>query len=373
MRTIPVFPVQVLTVQATTLCNLDCRYCYLPDRTLNQTFNTDLIPDIFSNLQSSRLLSDYVYWSWHAGEPLVAGLEFYRKATRLIHQYKPPQLNLGIGLQTNGTLISDDFARFFGRHGYKVGVSVDGPEPVHNHNRVFRNNKGSFQACMRGIEKLKKYGVPFHCICVLSAFSLDFPVEIYHFFRQLGVTGVAFSAEEIEGIHTRSSLNAMKAGERFDRFFETIFELHQQEGEPFQIREWNKFGKNGPEESINGTTVPFSHLSIDTRGFYSTFSPELLSIKNQPDYPDFIFGHIKTDPVIACIQHPKFQKTYLEIQAGVSLCKKTCDYFRSCGGGMVSNKLFENGSFHSSETLACRLMEKRLYDLCNRIAQPIAD
>lgn len=366
MRTIPIYPVQVLTVQATSLCNLDCNYCYLPNRKINKTLNPELIPHIFRNIEQSGIFSDYVYWSWHAGEPLAAGIDFYRNSTRLIRQNKPENLQLGIGMQTNGTLITNDFAHFFKQNGYKVGISIDGPAEIHNHNRVFRNKKGSHDACMRGIGMLKKQGIPFHCICVLSDYSLKFPEEIYRFFQKLGPTGVAFSAEEVEGIHHKSSLDNAESIGQFEAFFSKVFLLHRQEGEPFQIREWNKFGRDDDTEIINGTTVPFSHLSIDTDGFYSTFSPELLSIKNHPSFSNFIFGHITTDPVIECIQNPGFQKAYNEIQLGVSLCKNSCHYFGTCGGGMVSNKLFENGSFNSSKTLACLYMERKLFEICRK-------
>ena len=368
MSALQVYPIQCLTVQATPFCNLDCKYCYLPYRTQKDRFDIELIPHIFRNLTQSNLLSDSLYWDWHAGEPLVPGLEFYKETTRAILKHKPRNLEVNIGMQTNGTLITDEVAKFFKKKGFRIGVSIDGPEDIHNHNRVYRNKKGSFRDCLNGIKMLHKHKVPFHVISVLSKNSLSHPEEMYNFYLNLGTTGVAFNIEEVEGVHSSSTVNNDETGELFENFFHTFFEKHLENDEPFQIREWNKFVSQKRLNQVNGTTVPFAHLTIDTNGNFSTFSPELITIENHKRHPGFIFGNIKDELIIDCLNKPHFREIYHEIKSGVSLCKKTCSYFRSCGGGMVSNKLFENGSFNSSTTMACRYMEQKLCDIARGIA-----
>ena len=319
------YPVQYLIVQATPFCNLDCKYCYLPNRLQKGNFDLDLIQVIFENLVASDLLSDSILWDWHAGEPLVCGLEFYKKANKLIYKYKPANLEINAGMQTNATLISRELAAFFKEHNYRIGVSIDGTEEMHNYNRVTRSGKGSFSSAMKGIGFLHDAGVPFHIICVLSKNSLQHPHEIYQFFFHLGITGLAFNIEEVEGIHLNSSLKG--EDNLFYSFFQTIFHLHQQNGSPFPIREWEKFADPHSGEIINGTTVPFTHLIIDTNGNFSTFSPELITIENVKHHKHFIFGNIKEHLITDCLQTEHFQAVYTEIQQGVAQCKNICSYF----------------------------------------------
>jgi len=362
-----IYPIQCLTVQATPFCNLDCKYCYLPFRSKTDKFDIDLIPHIFKNMQASNLMNDEFIWDWHAGEPLVTGLEFYKKTTAAIKKYKPKNATVHIGMQTNATLITDEIAAFFKKNKFRIGVSIDGPEYIQNHNRVYRNQKGSFTDAMKGVDFLKKHKVPFHIISVLSDYSLDFPEEMFHFYEAMGTQGVAFNIEEIEGIHTSSSVINNESFGKFENFFYKFLEMHFEHGEPFQIREWDKFSGKPKSDLVNGTTVPFVHLTIDVNGNFSTFSPELITIENHIKYPSFIFGNIKDDLIIDTLHHPMFKKIHKDIQKGVHACKTTCEYFPVCGGGMVSNKLFENGSFNSTSTMACTYMIKRMFEVTHHI------
>src|ERR1043165_5634329 len=104
------YPVQCLTVQATPFCNLDCKYCYLTNRLVKGQFDHTLIPVIFRNLKASDLLSEDLLWDWHAGEPLVCGIDFYKKSHALIQKYKPADCIVNIGMQTNATLITKEMA-----------------------------------------------------------------------------------------------------------------------------------------------------------------------------------------------------------------------------------------------------------------------
>lgn len=361
-----VFPVHCLTVQATSFCNLDCKYCYLPNRQEKGRFDTALIPDIFRNLADSGLLGDRLYWNWHAGEPLVAGYPFYREATEAIHRYLPAGPELILGLQTNATLVDDNLAGLFRDYRYRIGVSIDGPAFLHDGNRVYRNGKGSFAATLKGMEVLRKAGVPFHVICVLTGRSLHHPEELYHFFRSLEVTGVAFNIEEIEGIHTTSSLTAQGAGRQFDRFFDTFFALHLSHGEPFAIREWDRFSQARDGVPVNGTTVPFDHLTIGMNGDFATFSPELATLPPHERYGSFVLGNIRTDRVADAVYHPRLRKMWQDIRKGVRSCRQSCAYYSVCGGGMMSNKLHEHGTFAATDTLYCRLMVQQLSEAVNK-------
>lgn len=113
----------------------------------------------------------------------------------------------------------------------------------------------------------------------------------------------------------------------------------------------------------NTQCVPFAILSVAADGNFSTFSPELLSASHA-NYGRFVFGNINQQPFISMMDSPHFRRVYSEIKAGVKQCRKTCEHFVLCRGGAPSNKVFENGTFDSTETAYCRLAKKALIDVC---------
>ena len=133
-----------------------------------------------------------IFFSWHGGEPTLAGLNFFRKAVTIQEAFLPEGKTVRNGIQTNGTLITDEWGRFFSRENFYVGLSIDGPERYHNINRTRADGKGSFDEAMRGLEMLKQYSVPYEFLCVVSNDNVHAPLEIYRFFRELGASFITF-------------------------------------------------------------------------------------------------------------------------------------------------------------------------------------
>ena len=167
--------IQLLVVQPTPFCNIDCRYCYLPDRTNKAVVAEATLANLFSQVFASGWVEEGVRVVWHAGEPMVLPIDFYRRAFRLIDGLKPPGLSVTHSFQTNGTLIDDAWCEFFAAEQISVGVSIDGPQLLHDINRVTRSGRGTFDRTIAGIRRLRRHGVPFHVISVLSAESLAAP------------------------------------------------------------------------------------------------------------------------------------------------------------------------------------------------------
>lgn len=355
------YPVGLLTAQAASFCNLDCAYCYLPERGRRDRFDLGLLPVLFANLRASGLLEDELDWSWHVGEPLAAGEAFFAEAGPLLRACCPPGVRLRLSLQTNGTLLTGTLAALLARHGYRVGVSLDGPAFLHDAQRTTRGGRGSHAAVMRGLGRLREHGVPFSVICVLTAASLDWPREIYRFFRELEPQGLAFNVEEIEGVHARSSLAAPGTPARVAAFFREIFRLHLAAAEPFRLREWDKTAPAadaGPR--VAGTTVPFDHLTVLANGDFATFAPELAPLRDAAGCRRFVLGNVRTGLIRDAVRHPGFRRLHGEVRRGVAACRRTCGDFAACGGGFVSNKLHEHGTCAAAETLACRLVEREV-------------
>ena len=118
----------------------------------------------------------------------------------------------------------------------------------------------------------------------------------------------------------------------------------------------------GNRDITQGQFTPFTMINISNQGDFSTFSPELLSMKSEI-YGDFIIGNLLKDTIESASQTEKFKKMSQDIQVGVKQCQKTCSYYSVCGGGAPANKYYENGSFRTAETLYCKYTTKILTDI----------
>lgn len=343
--------VKQLVLQPTPYCNLDCKYCYLPDRKNRSRMNPILARDAIQYLADSGIASPGIQIIWHAGEPLAASLPFYEEAFALIEKRNFPY-HLIQSLQTNGTLITDEWCSFFKTHKMAVGVSIDGPQFIHDRNRVFRSGKGSFDLCMRGVSLLKKHHIPFTVIAVISSLSLQHPDLIYDFFSDLGIEKLGLNIEEEEGVHRSLSL---REGNFLDSYFAFFKRLDERSvSGKMKIREVNHIIQALYEHPIESTQAkPFHIFSVDYLGNFSTFSPELLGMRHK-DYDSFILGNIYKDSFDSVLRSEKFKKLSHAIAKGVQNCKESCPYFFLCGGGAPTNKLYENGSFESTETFYCK-------------------
>ena len=196
----------MIIIQATPFCNVNCRYCYLPNRSSTKRIDNRTLKRTFEFLFAEPLLSDPVSIVWHAGEPLALPVSFYENAFRIAEQYNTRSLRVVHFFQTNGTLINQDWCNFIKHHNVKIGVSLDGPQHIHDAERIDRASRGTFDRTMRGIELLQQNNIEPSIITVLTQYALDYPDEIWEFFREHQLMRLAFNVEEIEGAHKQSSL-----------------------------------------------------------------------------------------------------------------------------------------------------------------------
>lgn len=347
----------LVVVQPTPFCNIDCNYCYLASRTDRSRMSDQVLEATFSRVFEAADGSRTIHVLWHAGEPLVLPLAYYRHAFAVIDRLKPAHLRITHGLQTNGTLIDRAWCAFLKEHEVVVGVSVDGPEHLHDLNRKTRGGRGTFAKVMQGIACLRAEGVPFHTIAVLTRASLAEPEVLFRFFAQLGGSYVSFNVEEVEGVNGRSSLTDPAMREAMHRFLARYAELAGERGGYQWIRELEKAGErllSRDEVPDNDLVIPFRVVTVAHNGDFSTFSPELLSARH-PVHGSLVFGNVLTDTLHAATRSEKFNRVAAEVAAGVRACRETCPYFDVCGGGAPSNKLCEKGSFAETDTLYCRL------------------
>jgi uncharacterized protein len=366
-QTLETGPLDLLVLQPTPFCNLDCSYCYLPNRLSKKRISTGVLERVFEDVFSSGLVRQPFTVVWHAGEPLVLAPSFYREAFEILSRHNAAQLPISHSIQTNATLIDDEWCDFIIERGLRIGVSVDGPDFLHDQFRKTRGGEGTHARVVAGMRKLRERQIPFHVISVLTRASLDYPDELFDFYVNHGVTRVGFNVEEIEGPNTSSSLNAPYLRESVTRFLSRFYDLMERSETPIQVREFEGassalLSSANTRRTTDQQTKPLAIISIDCEGNFSTFSPELLGLTSE-HYGNFSLGNIMTDTLKDAAQSPRLQQMWKDIQAGLNRCRTNCSYFNYCGGGAPVNKYFENGTFDSSETMFCRFSRQAVLDV----------
>lgn len=358
-------PLTLLILQPTPFCNLDCSYCYLSHRNDRTTLSLDMIEVVMKNVLSTLPLSDSLKVCWHAGEPLVLPIEYYERAHSILEQYIPKTVKLTYNFQTNGTLIDPAWCEFFVKSGAEVGLSIDGPKRFHDSYRLNRAGYGSFDKALRSLKLIQEHrDLNAHVISVLSLEALRYPDLFYEFYRDLGIRSVAFNIQEVEGCNRQTTFNDGQAASLYSNFLKVFLRRRKIELLDLRIREIDDLLANMLRDRtsplINKLAEPFCVLSVDARGNFSTFSPELLG-EEHPRYGRFNMGHFGQHAMQ--LNNVLIDKMYSEIQDGLRLCQEKCAYFGICGGGSPVNKLYEHGTFCATETLECVYRIKLVADV----------
>ena len=190
-------PLYVMLKPAGAHCNLACKYCYYLEK-------NKLYPTAQRHLMSDEMLEQFtreyieaqtmsqVLFTWHGGEPLLRSIDFYRKALSLQQKYAGGR-RIDNVIQTNGTLLTDEWCEFFAQNHWLVGISIDGPQPDHDHYRLTAAGKTSWKKVMQGIKLLKKHGVEWNAMAVVNAYNANHPLEFYRFFKENGCQFLQFT------------------------------------------------------------------------------------------------------------------------------------------------------------------------------------
>ncbi|WP_337746417.1 anaerobic sulfatase-maturation protein [Hallella sp.] len=183
-------PMYIMVKPVGSACNLRCDYCYYLEKQHlyanegRQMLSDELLERFIREYIESQTTPE-VLFTWHGGEPLVRPLAFYEKVVRLQQRYARGQ-RIANSLQTNGTLINDDWARFFHDQGWLIGVSLDGPEAYHDAFRRTRGGGPSFRNVIRGIDILNRHAVEWNALAVANRLNGDHPLSFYRFFKNIG-------------------------------------------------------------------------------------------------------------------------------------------------------------------------------------------
>lgn len=236
------YPIYLMAKPVGALCNLDCQYCYYLDKEelyKNRKNNrmTEELLEVFTKEYIEAQPTPHVLFTWHGGETLLRGMDFFRKALHFQKKYARGR-QITNTLQTNGILLNDEWCRFFKDNNFLIGISIDGPKHCHDQYRKDKGGHGTFDKVMAGIELLKKHGVEFNVLSVVNSYNVQYPLEVYRFFKEIGAEYIQFSPvverqgerpdglkllapdDEITSVVTEWSVPALEYG----KFMTTIFD-----------------------------------------------------------------------------------------------------------------------------------------------------
>jgi uncharacterized protein len=177
----------VLAKPTGAICNLDCKYCFFLSKEMlypgdRFRMSDELLKTYIQQLIEAQPLGE-LNIAWQGGEPTLMGIDFFRRAIVYVEKYRKPGQSVLHTIQTNGTLLTDEWCAFFSEHNFLVGLSVDGPKPMHDAYRIDKRGRGSFDDVIRANDALRRYKVDVNILCTIHAANADFPLEVYRFFR----------------------------------------------------------------------------------------------------------------------------------------------------------------------------------------------
>jgi uncharacterized protein len=353
MRGIAAVPTYVV-MQPNTLCNLDCTYCYLPFRGEDRRMPVRVAEAVAASVNGWARTGRFSV-VWHGGEPLAAGRD------HLAALLAPFAADVEQHVQTNATLIDDAWCEFFTRHRVRVSVSVDGPAP-RNGQRTNRAGRPAYEHIMRGIDALRRHGIGFSALCVVSRPEPALAAELYEYFLDLGCDVLGINVEEQEGVNTRANRHPPEAVRGFWSELVAAWRrdprIHLRELE-WSLRYAAAVLAGTADDLLPRRLDPIPTVAQD--GSVVLLSPELAGFSG-PRYGDFTSGNVLSTPLAEILAGAERTPWIAEFLTGVEACRVTCPYFGFCGGAHAANRYFEHGRFDGTETDHCRNSKMRLLE-----------
>jgi uncharacterized protein len=338
-----------LILQPTSLCNLDCTYCYLPARKLKRDMSPTVAEAIADGIPSTWPSAGTLELVWHGGEPLTIGatamrtllapFEELRRADRIMHV-----------IQTNATLITDEWCDLFDAYEVSVGISIDGPSEMTG-NRVDWRGEPAFDRIVAGVSKLRQRDTRFTVIAVVDQANAGKAHEILDFLATLGCPYVGINMEEKEGSNQHDGTPSIEQARSFWReaFLWSRANPHMKIREVEHLLEYLALSPTSRAAAVLHDPIP----TIGWNGDTVLLSPELLGVRSEV-YHDFVAGNVLATSLAAIIDGAT-ELTYVdEFRVGVERCKASCEFFAHCQGVHAGNRFFEHGSFIATETEHCR-------------------
>ena len=344
-----------MTKAAGSSCNLACEYCYYLEK--NNLYK-DIQPDkrfIMSDQLLERFIDMYiqsqttpqVQFCWHGGESLMRPLSFYKRVVELQQKYAAGHI-IDNTIQTNGTLLNDEWCRFFKDNNWLVGVSIDGPQEFHDEYRRNKMGAPSFRKVMQGINLLKKHGVEWNAMAVVNDFNADYPLDFYHFFKEIECRYIQFApiVERIlprkDGRHLASPMDANGAPladfsvspEQWGNFLCTIFDewVRHDVGQYFiQLFDATLANWIGEQPGVCTMARTCGHAGV------MEYNGDVYSCDHFV-FPEYKLGNIRTSTLVEMMYSPRQQQFGNDKFDRLPDQCRRCKYLFACNGECPKNR-----------------------------------
>lgn len=365
MKTFSAYSFRHIVLQPTSACNLDCVYCYLPDRRVAKRMHPLVARALAESIED---VPHAVTLLWHGGEPLATGVEHFRLLLEPFERLRQ-QKRVVHSLQTNGTLITPEWARLLRDYEFRIGVSLDGPEDLNGGRRNWAG-RSTFHSVMEGVANLRAISLPFGAIAVINPINVSAPRELYEWFASVGCESLSINIEEREGLNSGAKV---LRDVQVRAFWRELFQAWR--ANPLlRIREFHNVIAwalaVGGSSSCSSNSPLDLWPTVSCSGDVVVLSPELISA-SEPERQRFIVGNVmrqRLPDIISTCHSAKYVEEYF---IGRHACRASCAYFSYCGGGQASNKFFELGSTGGTETEHCRHTRQAVVDVVlERLAIP---
>jgi uncharacterized protein len=341
-------PLYVMLKPVGPICNLRCRYCYYLEKKALYPQVSDFMmrEDLLERFIVQYLQAQtqpYVNFTWHGGEPLMRGMAFYQRAIALQKRYGAG-LHIENCLQTNGTLLSDEWCRFFKDNRFLIGISIDGAPHCHDHYRITHEGTPTFDKVVRGIECLKKYEVDFNAMAVVNNYNTGYPKEFYWFFKSIDCRYIQFSpiVETMNGQPAAWNVSARQWGD----FLINIFDewIKQDVGVYFiQIFDATLANWMGEKPGVCTLAPTCGHAGV------MEFNGDVYSCDHFV-YPSCKLGNIYTQTLVEMMYSKQQLAFGADKYTTLSASCKACKYLFACNGECPKNRITEIGD---NERLNC--------------------
>ena len=345
-------PLYVMLKPAGALCNLACDYCYYLEKSKMYQDNpkhvmSDELLEKFIEEYINSQTSPNVLFTWHGGETLMRPLSFYQKAVELQRKYARGR-QIDNCLQTNGTLLTDEWCRFLHDNQWLVGISIDGPQEFHDEYRKNKQGRPSFVKVMQGINLLKKHNVEWNAMAVVNDYNADYPLEFYHFFKELDCHYIQFTpiverlAPHADGRHLAAVDEDSKEGladfsvtpRQWGNFLCTIFDewvRHDVGNYYIQLFDSTLANWVGEQPGVCTLAKTCGHAGV------MEFNGDVYSCDHFV-FPQYKLGNIYSKTLVVMMYGERQQKFGLAKRDSLPTQCKECPYLFACNGECPKNR-----------------------------------
>lgn len=337
-------PLYLMLKPIGAVCNLGCTYCYYlekkelyPNKGNKTIMSDDLLERFVSQYIEAQTMQPILF-TWHGGEPLMRDISFYKKALALQRKYAKGK-QISNTLQTNGTLLNDEWCEFFRENNFLIGISIDGSKPFHDKYRTTKDLRPTFDHVVRGINLLKKHGVEYNIMGVVNDFNMNYPLEFYQFFKDIDSHYIQFSPaveSDSNGNVTQWSVTPEKWGD----FLIAIFnEWVRKDVGTYFVQYFDSALANwvGVDPGICIFAKNCGHAGV------MEFNGDVYSCDHFV-YPQYKLGNIN-DKTLMEMMYSKQQTEFgLAKSASLSSQCKQCKYLFACRGECPKNRISKTQS-----------------------------